>query len=349
MTVRAKGNKFMADFMVAGTRYREVFDSRVEAEAWEHQTRGNLKLGKPVERKKAAPAISGGGLDTTGGLLKHVYDVHWAALSSGADQQRNAKRFVDFVGANVPPSSAFTVEELGRFVNHLRRVRCSNATINRHLSTVSKMARVATRARRLPHMPEIPWQKESGGRTRTFTPEEVEAVVNTARTWGYEAEAGIFRFLIDTGCRLGELQKVRWKDFSEDLTRVTFFGDITKNDSDRTIPLFPSSTAVLKQRRLTTGHMSGPFRDVTGPRLRKVWYRIRDRLRLGDDAKIHTFRHTRATWFAAQGQDFFRIQKWMGHRSLSTTRLYTHLVTNDLDTMVNPLTQKGQGDGDKWR
>ncbi|MCL8384179.1 MULTISPECIES: site-specific integrase [unclassified Xanthobacter] len=335
MAIREKGGKFLADFMVDGTRYREVFGSRPEAEAWELKCRAALKLGQPVPRKEFNPAVAAGGLRTMRGLMEHVCKVHWKDAKSAADQLRNAKRFVDFVGGNIPPASAFTVENLGAFVEMLKTSGCSNGTVNRYLSNVSKMASVALKADRITKMPEIPWQKEGPGRTIAFTRDEVEAIIKLATRWGYQREADMFQFLIDTGCRLGELTKVRWGDFNADLTAVTFARDITKTSHDRTIPLFPTTTEVMKRCRLVTGDLERPFQDTSPARLRKVWYRIKEKLKLPDETTIHTLRHTRCTWFALEGWDFWRIQKWMGHSSLATTRRYTNLVPNDLDAMVH--------------
>jgi len=335
MAVTLHRSRFRTEFMVSGVRYRETFASLVEAQAWELKARADLLLGKPVP-KPTLPLREVASLDTMAGLYEHTSKVHWTAIRSGVDQRRNAKRFLDFVGPKISPVGAYTTEQLGAYVAELRHSRCSNGTINRHLSALSKMARIAWKARLLSEMPEIPWQKEGVGRTRTYTKDEVAAIIKLANQFGYEREADLFQFLIDTGCRLGEAGKVRWEDFGKDFASVTFHGDITKTGTDRTIPLFPSAQLALKRRRLASAGDRGPFTGVNSNTVKKQWYRVRSKLELGDDATLHTFRHTRATWFAADGFDFWRIQKWMGHLSLSTTRRYTHLVSNDLDVMAKP-------------
>lgn len=52
MTVRTRF-RFMADFMTAGTRHRELFDTAEAAEAWELAARSALKLGQPVPKRQA--------------------------------------------------------------------------------------------------------------------------------------------------------------------------------------------------------------------------------------------------------------------------------------------------------
>ncbi|MFG1362116.1 tyrosine-type recombinase/integrase [Xanthobacter versatilis] len=339
MTARQQHKKYLGDFTAGGVRHRRMFNSKEEAEAWELQSRANLALGKSVQRRQHAPAkhiasVAQDGLNTVQGLLEHVSRVYWAGTKSATTQVRNAQRFANFVGRKVAPEDAFGPEILGSYVSLLRASGCVGGTINRHLAAVSKMARVAAKARKIGTMPDIPWQREGPGRTLVFTRDEVDAILLQARQWGFVREADMFQFLVDTGCRLGEAEKVRWDDFTEGFRSVTFARDITKTASDRTIPLFPTSIEALKRRQRGAEHLPGPFHDVGRSRLRRVWLRIKAELKLDKGATIHTLRHTRCTWFAREGWDFWRIQKWMGHSALVTTRRYTNLVSNDLDAMV---------------
>jgi len=166
MSVREKGRNYMGDFTVAGIRYRQVFSSHAAAEAWEFQSRANLKLGKAVERKQVSRAANGP--DTIRGLFNHVVKVYWADLAPAAAEKRDAQRFVDFVGASASPETAFSVEKLGEFAADLKAIGCSNGTINRHLSNVSKMARVALKASKIGKMPNIAQQKETPRRAAAF-------------------------------------------------------------------------------------------------------------------------------------------------------------------------------------
>ena len=159
MSVREKGGKYMGDFTIAGIRYRQMFPSHAEAEAWEVQSRANLKLGQPVDRRRVSHTTRSP--ETVRGLLNQLSKVYWVDLASTAMEKRDVQRFVDFVGPSASPETAFSVEKLEDFATELKAIGCSNGTINRHLSNVFKMARIALSAGRINTIPDIPQLKEA--------------------------------------------------------------------------------------------------------------------------------------------------------------------------------------------
>ena len=84
-------------------------------------------------------------------------------------------------------------------------------------------------------------------------------------------------------------------------------------------------------RRKTAG--AGPFANLTQPGFRAVWNDAKAEIGLSGDTQVapHILRHTCASRLVRGGVDIRRVQIWLGHRTLSMTMRYAHLVTNDLD------------------
>ena len=54
-------------------------------------------------------------------------------------------------------------------------------------------------------------------------------------------------------------------------------------------------------------------------------------------ASVHTLRHSFATHLLESGTDIRYIQKFLGHSSIKTTTIYTHLTKSAVDKIQSPL------------
>jgi len=60
-------------------------------------------------------------------------------------------------------------------------------------------------------------------------------------------------------------------------------------------------------------------------------------------ATVHSLRHAYATHLLEAGVNLRRIQLYLGHRSLATTALYTHLMNHSQEGVTNPVDQVLEG------
>lgn len=182
----------------------------------------------------------------------------------------------------------------------------------------------------------------------------------TAALLGGELDEGDFeevrnRLILDmfysTGIRCSELVELR------DVNVDTAKGELKvhgKRNKDRIVPFGAElSDMITLYRRLRNDLLDGSVTDVffvrsTGlPMYRKLVYNIVHRAMEGTVHAVrkspHVLRHSFATDMLNNGADLTSVQQLLGHSSLSTTQVYTHITYRDLKhnyQLAHPRAQK---------
>jgi integrase len=334
MAARRRGDRWFADFMLAGKRRRQFgFLTELEAKQWEATARLALARGQPLP---AGPTPANVSKTTIMDHVRYCGKVHWREAKSAAKLIRNAEQFAEWVGTDVAVGEALVSDQIAEYVSELIDLEKSGSTINRKLAAISVLARLALPLKLISEMPAMTWQQEGRGRKRWFSYEEEDAVLETLQLWGEERERKLFMFLADTGARLGEAFKLEWRDIDYDRNTVSFYE--TKGGSDRTLVLTNRALEAV-QKPPGTNH-AGPFSDINRWGLRSLWLRLRGHLPFLKDAVIHTYRHTCASRLAQQGVDLVKIKEWMGHKAIQTTLIYAHLSPKNMAEVAGVLERR---------
>lgn len=150
--------------------------------------------------------------------------------------------------------------------------------------------------------------------------------------------------LYASGLRSSELLSLKFNNvnFETKLIRV-----IGKGDKERVVPIAPVAANMLeryiaKVRDLKLGFPNGYlFQDYAKgrPLNRQQLYRaIRKYASAAGLSKLpsaHTFRHAFATHLLNNGADLHTVQILLGHTSMNTTEIYTHVATKHLHDVYN--------------
>ncbi|HJS76799.1 MAG TPA: tyrosine recombinase XerC [Burkholderiales bacterium] len=144
-------------------------------------------------------------------------------------------------------------------------------------------------------------------------------------------DAAMFELLYSSGLRVGELTALNLSD-EPDKGEVTVTG---KGSKTRTVPVGAKARDALKRwlslrDKIAAPHEKALFVGARGKRISpgRVWQRLTrwaKRRGLAENVHPHMLRHSFASHMLQSSQDLRAVQEMLGHASISTTQVYTHL------------------------
>ena len=169
--------------------------------------------------------------------------------------------------------------------------------------------------------------------------EEVDALLSAAVGDTPEAmrDRAMLELLYATGMRVSELVSLDVEDVDLEQSFVRCFG---KGSKERMIPIYRQAADAVKTylaagRPKLMKQRSGKamFLNRRGDRLSRqgFWLVLRGlSTKAGIDGKItpHTLRHSFATHLLRGGAPLRHVQELLGHASITTTQVYTHLTSD---------------------
>ena len=176
---------------------------------------------------------------------------------------------------------------------------------------------------------------------KALTNGEIEKLLapETPETPRNLCDQAVLELAYASGLRLAELRGVRLEQLHLDAGFISVIG---KGNKERVVPVGSKAVAAL-QRYLEAGRpklvkpkspgtvfltkRGTPFAAVT------LWLRIKQRVHrtgIGRNVTPHMLRHSFATHLLEHGADLRVIQELLGHASISTTEIYTHVTGNRL-------------------
>jgi len=174
--------------------------------------------------------------------------------------------------------------------------------------------------------------------------DQLKAAIDMSKQEGHRNRA-IIETLYSCGLRVSELINLKISNlyFDEGFVRV-----IGKGNKERLVPISPS---VIKEitiyldlvrvhQDIKPGHEDFVFLNRRGAQLTRVMIftiikNLAEEIGLNKNISPHTFRHSFATHLVEGGANLRAIQEMLGHESISTTEIYTHLSDEMLKEAIS--------------
>ncbi len=152
-------------------------------------------------------------------------------------------------------------------------------------------------------------------------------------TWEGRRNLALFETFYSTGMRVSEIEGLNMGDidFSRQMIRV-----LGKGSKERVVPVGERALNAVKEYRMTVDPDIEPVfvnKRMSGLKarsIRRILDEVVDACRLKVPVSPHTLRHSFATHMLDSGADLRGIQEILGHASLSTTQIYTHVSMDRL-------------------
>lgn len=185
---------------------------------------------------------------------------------------------------------------------------------------------------------KIPYPKQPKRLPVVLSREEVATFLGSIRNLKHRA---MLTTVYAAGLRASEVLRLRVSDI--DSQRMTLRIYQGKGRQDRYVMLSAQLLALLREYWKAYRPEHWLFLGQTGDRplrgasLRYVCRRIHRASGLTKNVTLHTLRHSFATHLLESGADLRTIQMLLGHRSVSSTSLYTHVSQDRLHAIPSPL------------
>lgn len=184
----------------------------------------------------------------------------------------------------------------------------------------------------------IPYARREKKLPVVLSREEVETVLASTRNRKHRAIIATF---YSTGIRLSELRSLRTEHIDASRGTIRIHG---KGSKQREVPLSPRLLTMLRDYWRDAEVVSPwlfPGLDPVNPLCRETIQKTVSRAAKasGVTKRVcpHLLRHTFATHLLESGVDLVRIQRILGHASLTTTSMYLHVASDYLGSVVNPF------------
>lgn len=266
--------------------------------------------------------LTGIGLPSPTSRWKKFHDEYLDyCKTKGAATHKRDERALDAFVSTVKPT---LFKDISQRVIEVYLTKIANATSKGNANVNYRHLKAAfSKAVEWSYLPKSPFVGVSQYRLdkkapRFLSKEEIVEMLSKARKDPHPASYGLAMAFLWTGMRLAEVLALKWEDIDFERGWIKAFG---KGRKERPIPLHPRLDAALLAFRRHQGFVFGTEKAMS---LDTVQHIFRDRL-LPPGASIHTLRHTFASHAVMSGMDLKTLQEILGHTTITTTMIYSHL------------------------
>ncbi len=268
--------------------------------------------------------------------------------------QIDLEEFYRWLDKNNYEIDSMNVRKFRQYLSDEGRAQYSRKTIARRLSAIRTFYKYLVRIEYLDdsiaqivHSPKLDKYLP-----QTFKSEDLKKFLSASDTSTAEGlrDQAIFELFYASGARISEISGLNLKDIDLKNKQINLFG---KGSKERIVPLYDKAIQTVlsyvdkaRPELNLKNNNEALLLSVRGNRMSADAIRVRFNKILrecGLDSAYtpHSLRHTFATDLLNGGADLKTVQELLGHESLSTTQIYTHLSSKRLQDIYKQAHPRG--------
>ncbi len=262
------------------------------------------------------------------------------------------EEFVTFCQArHITKEKAFVPSNLRTFIANLQLKNPARNTILRKIATLRSFASYLMRQGYLDKNPFklLPSPKKEKLLPKFLSILETDRLLDTTAQSKHFAlrDRALFELMYSSGLRRSEVinLKIRDIDFFNGLVKV--FG---KGRKERLVPVTQTALQALQDYLATRKNpqaeealfLNKNNKPLSGDGLAYIFKNTAIASHLARRVTPHSLRHSFATHLLGSGCDLRSLQEMLGHKSLSTTQVYTHVSLEQLKSVYNQAHPKSK-------
>ncbi len=244
------------------------------------------------------------------------------------------------------------IQSLSKIKNNTTK---ENATLNRTVSSIKNFHKYLLLNNKCKNDPSKVLKSIKLKQTlpKILNVEEIDSIVNSIDELSKNGirDKSIIMILYSSGLRVSELINLTLTNFfiEEEILRI-----IGKGDKERIVPIgYKAKIVLLKyineirpqysKRSETKGIilLSNRGKPLSRKTVWNIIKRVVNNSDIHKDISPHTFRHSFASHLLEGGADLRVVQELLGHSSISTTQIYTHLDKSYLKEIHKEFHPRG--------
>ncbi|WP_169567710.1 site-specific tyrosine recombinase XerD [Sneathiella limimaris] len=272
-----------------------------------------------------------------------------AAANTCDAYRRDLEDFCDFLSGTERDFTTATQEDISKYIRSIAASGLSSSTQSRRLSALKQFSAFLLLEGVRDDDPAMNVDAPKLGKRlpKYLNEQEVDLLLQSAE--GDEPEKvrlyALLQLLYATGMRVSELVSLKYPPMGEDDNFLIIIG---KGNKERLVPVNEAAKDALKSYLvIRENFMSGadhspwlfPSHGKGGHLTRQRFGQMLKDLAVDSGLQPsrvspHVLRHAFASHLLANGADLRSLQKMLGHADISTTQIYTHVLSERMISLV---------------